>query len=121
MHFFNNRTQFYNFTQADAENIFKHIFGNHKECIFNFVFDSNEDTKGFDQMKRKFNQSDFRGKGRRINEGFSSSMRMKQEPLIVEVFCTLEQLFKGDKKKLKITRKVNGIDSHKVFEIDIKA
>jgi hypothetical protein len=72
-------------------------------------------------MKRKFSQSDFRGKGRMINEGFSSPMRTKQELLIVEVFCTLEQLFKRDKKKLKITMKVNEIDSPKVFEIDIKA
>jgi predicted RNA-binding protein len=49
-------------------------------------------------MKRQFSQSDFQGKRRRINEGFSSPMRMKQEQMIVEVFCTLEQLFKRDKK-----------------------
>jgi hypothetical protein len=48
-------------------------------------------------------------------------MRMKQELLIVEVFCILEQFFKDDKKKLKVTRKANGIDSPNVFEINIKA
>lgn len=45
---------------------------------------------------------------------------MKQETLSIEVFFTLEQLFKEDNKKLKVTKRVNGIESTKIFQIDIK-
>jgi hypothetical protein len=40
---------------------------------------------------------------------------MKQEALSIEVFFTLEQLFKEDNKKLKVTKRVNGIESTKIF------
>jgi DnaJ-class molecular chaperone len=42
------------------------------------------------------------------------------QPHIVAVSCTLEQLFTGCSKKLKITRAVNGRDEEKVIQLDIK-
>ena len=44
----------------------------------------------------------------------------KPEPAIIDVKCTLEQLCSGCTKKLKITRRINGSDDPKVFEIEVR-
>ena len=41
-------------------------------------------------------------------------------PSIIEVPCTLEQLFTGTTKKLKVTRTVNGQLQEKIIQLDIK-
>jgi DnaJ-class molecular chaperone len=127
--------QFYNFSQGDAENLFKQFFGNlggGRGGSFSFGFGDDENAGGFGGFGGIHGgsffgdeESPFRGKGRRVGDGFgfgerfSNPMR-KRDPMVIEVFCTLEQLFKGDKKKLKVTRRLNGADSAKVFELDIK-
>jgi hypothetical protein len=90
MHSFSNGAQLYSFKQADSENLFEQIFDNHNEGIFNFAFDINEDIEEFNQMKGEFSQNDFRVRGRRINETFSNSIKIKQEALVIEVFFILE-------------------------------
>jgi DnaJ-class molecular chaperone len=74
IHSFSNRTQYCSFTQADTENFFEQIFVNHKGSIFNFTFCSNEDTKGFNQMKGEFSQKDFRERERWFKENETRSI-----------------------------------------------
>jgi DnaJ-class molecular chaperone len=44
----------------------------------------------------------------------------KPEPCLVDIQCTLEELFTGCVKKRKITRSINGRDDVKVFEIEVR-
>ena len=41
-------------------------------------------------------------------------------PLVIEVPCTLEQLYTGTTKKLKVTRTVNGQQQEKIIQLDVK-
>lgn len=41
------------------------------------------------------------------------------KPLYLNVACTLEQLFTGTTKKLRVTRKIDGVNNEKVFEVVI--
>lgn len=46
--------------------------------------------------------------------------KQQMPPLVVDVNCTLEQLYSGVTKKLKVTRTINGKLSDKIFQIDVK-
>ena len=68
---------------------------------------------GFDSM-------DFTPSG-----GFGTSNRQQDSPIIHDLNCTLEELYQGCTKKMKISRKVVSADGtssvqHKVVEIDVK-
>lgn len=52
--------------------------------------------------------------------GMGSRRQKAPEPLEVSVNCTLEQLFTGCVKKLKINRTINGKEDPKIFEINVK-
>jgi DnaJ-class molecular chaperone len=40
--------------------------------------------------------------------------------MVVDVYCTLEQIFKGEHKKMKVTRNINGVESPTILEFDIE-
>jgi hypothetical protein len=40
--------------------------------------------------------------------------------MVVDDYCPLEQIFKGEHKKMKISRNINGIESPSILEFNIK-
>jgi DnaJ-class molecular chaperone len=104
--------QFYQFSQSDAEKVFRSFiegFGNDSHFSFgrnDFHFFANDNPE-------------FKGKGRTVGD---SLFRRKQKipSMVVDVYCTLEQIFKGEHKKMKVTRNINGIESPTILEFDIK-
>jgi DnaJ-class molecular chaperone len=132
----NGRT-FYQFSQSDAENLFRNIFGSFGDfdnfgsrnssssssSSFSFgfqdIFDGSKKGKVFLKSNSAFRG---RGRGRTIGENiFQENFTQKIEPLVIEVYCSLEELFKGIQKKMKVTRKVHGVETEKMIELDIKA
>ena len=187
------RAQYYTFNQADAEELFKHIFGNG----FGFSMDDDDDlgfgsmfgnqrrggngpsftrfssggngprfqqfTSGGDPRFQQFNTGGdprfqqfnmggdprfqqftsgggdprFQGQPHHTGHSFQqqgdpfANIRVTREPpkqkkkatlppLVIEVPCTLEQLYTGTTKKLKVTRTVNGQQQEKIIQLDIK-
>ena len=92
----------YSFNSGNAEEIFKQFFGSSSPFgnIFGMGGDIDDDMFSFS----------FGGKPK----------KRKISPLIIEVPLTLEQLFTGVFKKMKVTRHVNGIPEDKILELDIK-
>ena len=45
---------------------------------------------------------------------------MAPEPLVLNIPCTLQQLFTGTQKKLRVTRTVNGTEQENIINLDIK-
>lgn len=82
------------------------------------------------------NDGPFQGRGHRIgsldpnSNDFSrfytfrdkadTKQKKSQSPMIVDVNCTLEQLYSGCTKKLRVTRDINGKNDAKLFQIDVK-
>ena len=187
------RTQYYSFNQADAEELFKHFFGNG----FGFSMGDDDDdfgsmfgnqrrggpsftrfttggnggpgfqqftsggprfqqftSGGADPRFQQFNMGGdprfqqftsgtpggdprFQGKAHHTGHSFQNQgdpfanihvtrelpkQKKKQTlpPLVIEVPCTLEQLYSGTTKKLKVTRTVNGQQQEKIIQLDIK-
>lgn len=104
---------FYSFSTSDASDLFKQFFQQHSfggNGGMNFFFGGDNQFDGFD------------GFGGESPFSFNSSKTTKKvEPKIFEVFCSLEELFTGIKKKMKITRNINGSESQKILELDIKS
>jgi len=98
----------YNFNFGSAQDIFSQIFGG-------MGFGGG----GFGGFGGGFEDMGFGGMG-----GFGGGSRRPRQtamqPLDVPVSCTLEQLFTGCTKKLKITRNINGKDDAKQFDIAVK-
>lgn len=103
----------YTFNAGNAEEIFRTFFGG---------------SDPFGDFGSPFGGSSFfsssRGGRRRggMPGGFSFNFGGDEapEPLVLNIPCTLEQLFTGTTKKLKITRKVNGNDQENIITLDIK-
>jgi DnaJ-class molecular chaperone len=104
--------QFYQFSQSDAENLFNKFFegfGRDSDFSFgmnDFQFFGNDNSK-------------FKGKGRTIGDSIFGR-KQKIPSIVVDVYCTLEQIFRGEHKKMKVTRNINGIESPTILEFDIK-
>lgn len=47
-------------------------------------------------------------------------MHQKQNQAVFPIPCTLEQLYSGCKRKMKVTRSILGHDDSKIFEVEIK-
>jgi len=89
-------------TSQHAEDIFRMFFGNngfHSFFDSPFGFDDDDDFGPF--------------------MGFHSRPRTL-EPMIIKVSCTLEQLYRGENKILKVAIKNNGRDETKEFKIPIR-
>lgn len=97
----------FRFTSADADNIFRSFFGGGMGGMGGFG--------GFGGMGGM--EDMFGGFGGR--RGPPPPRRV--EPAVINVNCTLEQLFTGTVKKLKITRNVNGSSEAKVIELEVRA
>lgn len=141
--------QNYQFTQEQAEELFRNIFGSMGS---NFSFGTNNGSRarrspsagrrpfGMNGMfggnrggfaaddNDVFGVGGFNGKnnGNRRrhqtffeNDDFNQQQR-KLPPLVVEVPCTLEQLNGCVTRKLKVRRNINGRDDEKVLRIDLK-
>jgi DnaJ-class molecular chaperone len=89
----------YTFTSGNAEEIFKKFFGGGNPF---------EDFFGMGGGRTGFTFT------------FGDERPRAPEPMVIPVQCTLEQLFKGGTRKLKVTRKVNGRDEDKLIELEIK-
>ncbi|KAH0788437.1 dnaJ subfamily B member 4 [Histomonas meleagridis] len=105
----------YSFNAGNAEEIFKTFFGdsgNPFGDVFGDIFGMGGHSAGGHRTK--------------MPGGFSFSFGgeppppRKPEPMVINVMCTLEQLFTGTVKKLKVTRTINGRDSEKIFEINVQ-
>lgn len=114
--------QTYTFNSGNAEEIFRTFFGG--QDPFGDMFGS-----GGGSPFGSFFSSSRRGGSRRggMPGGFSSFSfggeppePQAPEPLVLNIPCTLEQLFTGTSKKLKVTRKVNGNDQENIINLDIK-
>jgi len=46
--------------------------------------------------------------------------KKKQPPVMIDVYLSLEQLFNGCTKKMKITRSLNGVPEEKIIQLDVK-
>ena len=112
----------YTFNMGDAADIFSRIFGG--AGGFSFGGDdfggASFSFGGPGGFGGGFGGGGFGGGG--FGGGFGGGPRRprKPEPATVPVNCTLEQLFSGCTKKLKITRSKQGRDDPKVFEIDVR-
>ena len=163
----NSFNQTFNFSQKDAEEIFKQFFGgNPFGSNVHFTFKRTNKKNGtffeenhfsddpfsdfFENRSNSYNKNEnnhhtsddgfdpqFGKMGRRIGDfGFKNHQDFfdnlhvtkekkkkqlkKPQPAIIDVPCSLEQLFEGCKKKMKISREINGIIEEKIIEINIK-
>lgn len=95
----------YTFNYGSAQDLFSHIFGG-----------------GFDGMGDIFGgMGGMGGMGGAFGgmRGPRRSAPRKPDPAVIPVNCTLEQLYTGCTKKLKLTRSINGRPSEKIFEIQV--
>lgn len=100
----------YSFNAGDAEEIFKHIFGGMGGgSPFGDIFSGMGGAR-MGGMPGGFS----------FSFGGEPPPPRAPEPLVVPVQCTLEELFQGKLKKMKITRAINGVDKEKIFEIQVK-
>jgi DnaJ-class molecular chaperone len=102
----------YSFTSGNAEEIFRQFFGG-SGSPFGEMFGMG----GFGGMG---------GRTTRIPGGFSFSFGGEPPPpqappaQVLNISCTLDQLYSGTTKRLKITRTINGRDDEKVVDLEIK-
>jgi DnaJ-class molecular chaperone len=144
-----DRANFYQFSQSDAEELFRSFFSgfrNNSNSSFgmddgfsNVQFFTTENSPfkrkgrtvggdfphemngGFDNAQFFTTEdSSFIGNGRTVGGDFSYGRKQTIPAMIVEVYCTLEEIFKGITKKMKVNRTINGIQSSKILEINIK-
>ena len=102
----------YNFNFSSANDLFSHLFGG---------MGGMGGMGGFDFGDMGGDPFGFGGFGGMGGMGGRRQRRAQPPPpMEVNVNCTLEQLFTGCTKKLKITRNINGRDDAKVFEIEVK-
>lgn len=73
----------------------------------------------FEQFFGSRNVHDFDDDGF-MHSNFKEQKR-KGELIMRDLYCTLEELYNGKQKKIKITRKVRGHTEDKIVEIDVKA
>lgn len=119
----------YTFTRGNAEDIFRTFFGSGG---FGDMFGGFSGFSHFDGMDGMDGMGGFGGMGgggrRRARGGpggFNFTFGGEPPPQAPEavripVSCTLEQLFTGCTKKLKITRNVLGRDEEQIIALDIK-
>jgi DnaJ-class molecular chaperone len=100
----------YNFNFGNATDLFSQIFGSAR-----FDFGGDGFSSGFTFGGGGFPGGGFPGSGGRQGQ------RRKPEPCMIDVKCRLEELFTGCKKSLRVTRRINGLDDAKTFEIDVRA
>ncbi|OHT10235.1 DnaJ subfamily B member 4 [Tritrichomonas foetus] len=119
----------YTFTQGNAEEIFKTFFGNDS-----FFGGGSADSffggggSPFGSFFSSSSNGPFGGHTRstRMPGGFSFNFGgdppppEAPEPLVLNISCTLEQLFTGTTKKLKVTRNMNGRNEENILTLDIK-
>lgn len=103
----------YHFNSAQADEIFKQFFGSSNPFGSMFGDDHGDPFGSF-----------FSG-GSRGNSGFHFNFGGPQapsapEPLVLNIACTLQQLFTGTTKKLKVTRNMNGHEEENIIELEIK-
>lgn len=123
----------YQFTQEQAEELFKNIFGGMGGLGGLFGGRSGRRGRG---MPRN-NSSSMPGMDGFGNAGFGHfggfddmdmdfmndggfSRPQKPSKLVIEIPCTLEQLYQGKTRKLKITRNVEGRQEEKILLLDLK-
>eukprot|EP01135_Chromosphaera_perkinsii_P011015 Nk52_evm49s2309 gene=Nk52_evmTU49s2309 len=117
--------QFQSFHFSDPNDIFASVFGN---SGFESMFGAGG-MGGGQRSRRGFGGSDdmdfeFMGMGGQP-QGFGGSRKRKAQPCLRDLPCTLEDLYSGVTKKLKITKKVQDASGQfanvqKILEINVK-
>ncbi|OHT17537.1 DnaJ domain containing protein [Tritrichomonas foetus] len=100
----------YSFNFGSAQDLFSHIFGG---------MGGMGGMGGFEDILGGMGGFG-RGMGGMGGMGGMRRGPRKPDPAILNVNCTLEQLFTGCKKTLKVTRTINGRPDVKTFEIDVQ-
>ena len=109
----------YTFNAGNAEELFRTFFSGAGGSFFG-------DDDFFGGGGSPFGSFFGGGGSRRKPGGFSFSFGngagepAAPEPLQQQIFCTLEQLFTGTTKKLKITRQMNGHQEENIIQLDVK-
>jgi DnaJ family protein B protein 4 len=128
---FNNFNTFggtqYQFTQEQAEELFRNLFGDLG------TFRSSPRTRsrgfagfGFPEDASMFENQDpvFRGRPRRLDESdMSGNPFTRQQPrtiVQIDLPCTLEQLNHCVTRKMKISRRIDGRCEEKILMLDLK-
>jgi DnaJ-class molecular chaperone len=96
----------YTFSSRNAEDLFHSFFNDFEDGSFSTFFDC-----GRGSHRSPFNFFSF---------GAPQPPPPPPRSLEIAVFCTLEQLFTGETRRLKVTRTVGGTDDQKLFELQIR-
>jgi len=85
----------------------------------------NEMPRGFQFPGMRSNAGgSFRGEGRKVGgqpRNFNFGQEMQKIPdLVVELPCTLEQLYSGCVRKMKIPRRINGSINENILTVEVK-
>lgn len=120
VHFSFGGPGFQSFSFSDASNLFERIFGTSNPFD---VRDFDDDVEMTDQDTHGFGFP-FMGGMHRRSRSMPRSRARKQAPIQRDLVCTLEELYKGCTKRLRITRRIvqeNGeTASSKVLEVNVR-
>ena len=104
--------------QGNAQN-FNTNFGNSADDIFKTFFESENIFNDNDNVHKTFNT--FRLNGNNFNRSYNIPIKKRKGSTIeYKLKCTLDELYYGKIKKLKLNRIVNNIRINEVIEIDIQ-
>ncbi|OHT08228.1 DnaJ subfamily B member 5 [Tritrichomonas foetus] len=113
------------FQHLDPNEIFRQFFGG-EDPFASFGAHSSFHSRGFGspfggffRMGSPFDDDDFFSSGFSRRGPAGPPPLREQAPLQLRVSCTLEQLFKGDSKNLRITKKVNNDTVESIIKLDI--
>lgn len=111
----------YTFNQGNAEEIFRTFFGGRDPFSDMFGGSGGSPFGGsFFSSSRRGGSRGGMPNGFSFNFGGEPPEPMAPEPLVLNIPCTLQQLFTGTQKKLRVTRTVNGTEQENIINLDIK-
>lgn len=97
---------------------FNSVFGNSPDNIFRTFFE-NDDVSNFNEdIHQTFNSYRFKGNNFERKQNIPTKKK-KADSIEYKLKCSLEELYYGQKKKLKINKIVNNIRLNEVLEINI--
>ncbi|KAH0792643.1 DnaJ domain containing protein [Histomonas meleagridis] len=101
----------YTFNSRNADEIFRSFFDDDFFGPMGHPFFNND----------FFNMGGFHSRMPGSNFSFYSNRPPpKPDPMVVNVYCTLEQLYTGTTKNIRVTRRINGSDDEKMYKIEIE-
>eukprot|EP01023_Acetabularia_acetabulum_P047036 TRINITY_DN4930_c0_g1_i4.p1 TRINITY_DN4930_c0_g1~~TRINITY_DN4930_c0_g1_i4.p1 ORF type:complete len:405 (-),score=78.52 TRINITY_DN4930_c0_g1_i4:629-1843(-) len=115
------------FTPRNAEDMFKEFFGG--EDPFSMFFGQGMDENSFPGMGGSFRSgfprsSNFPGR-QTMHMNMGGNMQRKDPPILRDLQCSLEELYKGNTRKLKVRRNLvdasqQSMQVEEILEIEVK-